>query len=41
MEDYVTDINSELYSSDIDDLNFEPEIVKSDDDATSKEYFGY
>ena len=41
MEDYVTDINSDLFNSDIDELQFEPEVIKSDDDEISKEYFGY
>lgn len=41
MEDYNTSINSDLFNSDIDDLQFEPEIIKSDNDEELNALLGY
>lgn len=41
MEDYNTSINSDLFNSDIDDLQFEPEIIKSDNDEELNTLLGY
>lgn len=41
MEDYNTSINSDLFNSDIDDLQFEPEVIKSDDDEELNALLGY
>lgn len=41
MEDYNTSINSDLFNSDIDDLQFEPEVIKSDNDEELNALLGY
>lgn len=41
MEDYNMNINSDLFNSDIDDLQFEPEVIKSDDDEELNALLGY
>lgn len=41
MEDYNTTINSDLFNSDIDDLQFEPEVIKSDNDEELNALLGY
>lgn len=41
MEDYNTSINSDLFNSDIDDLQFEPEVIKSDNDEELNTLLGY
>lgn len=41
MEDYNTSINSDLFNSDIDDLQFEPEVIKSDNDEELNNLLGY
>ncbi|WP_291625519.1 hypothetical protein [Clostridium sp.] len=41
MEDYSTSINSDLFNSDIDDLQFEPEVIKSDNDEELNALLGY
>ena len=41
MEDYNTNINSDLFNSDIDDLQFEPEVIKSDNDEKLNALLGY
>ena len=41
MEDNELTINAELFNNDLDDLGFNPEITKSDNDNEAKELFGY
>ena len=41
MEDNELTINAELFNNDLDDLGFDAEITKSDNDNEAKELFGY
>lgn len=40
MEEFDTEINSELFDTDLDNVGWEPE-VEDDSDEQAKEFFGY